>query len=121
LRRVTLQLRLITLWPHRRCGSSASPATWIIVLCAVPLLWIEYLLLRPVSKQPNNWFCLMCVQVSFPHDEHQDEDQSQKVDIDRTDTFVFGVLVENGFEAFLRLGSLTQSPNGGFRDVHSTQ
>jgi hypothetical protein len=63
----------------------------------------------------------MCVQVSFPHDEHQDEDQSQKVDIDRTDTFVFGVLVENGFEAFLRLGSLTQSPNGGFRDVHSTQ
>jgi hypothetical protein len=33
------------------------------------------------------------------HDEHQDEDQSQKVDIDRTDTFVFGVSVENGFEA----------------------
>jgi hypothetical protein len=29
--------------------------------------------------------------------------------------------VENGFEASLRLGSLTQSPNGGFRDVHSTQ
>jgi hypothetical protein len=37
----------------------AAPALWqfsvagdlIIVLCAVPLLWIEYLLLRPVSKQ----------------------------------------------------------------------
>ena len=37
----------------------ASPALWrlsvagdlIVVLCAVPLLWIEYLLLRPVSKQ----------------------------------------------------------------------
>jgi Domain of unknown function (DUF4386) len=36
----------------------ASPALWrlsvaadlIIVLCAVPLLWIEYLLLRPVNK-----------------------------------------------------------------------
>ena len=36
----------------------ASPALWrfsvagdlIVVLCAVPLLWIEYLLLRPVSK-----------------------------------------------------------------------
>lgn len=26
--------------------------------------------------------------------------QSQKVDIDRTDTFVFGVSVENGFEGF---------------------
>jgi hypothetical protein len=37
----------------------ASPGLWrlsvagnlIVVLCAVPLLWIEYLLLRPVSKQ----------------------------------------------------------------------
>jgi Domain of unknown function (DUF4386) len=37
----------------------ASPALWrisvagdlIVALCAVPLLWIEYLLLRPVSKQ----------------------------------------------------------------------
>jgi hypothetical protein len=37
----------------------ASPELWrlsvagdlIVVLCAVPLLWIEYLLLRPVSKQ----------------------------------------------------------------------
>src|ERR1700680_486761 len=37
----------------------ASPVLWrlsvagdlIIVLCAVPLLWIEYLLLRPVSRQ----------------------------------------------------------------------
>jgi Domain of unknown function (DUF4386) len=37
----------------------ASPQLWhlsvagdlIVVLCAVPLLWIEYLLLRPVSKQ----------------------------------------------------------------------
>lgn len=37
----------------------ASPALWqtsvvgdlIAVLCAVPLLWIEYLLLRPVSRQ----------------------------------------------------------------------
>src|SRR4030088_478257 len=37
----------------------AAPMLWhlsvagalIIVLCAVPLLWIEYLLLRPVSKQ----------------------------------------------------------------------
>lgn len=37
----------------------AAPALWslgvagdfIVVLCAVPLLWIEYLLLRPVSKQ----------------------------------------------------------------------
>ena len=37
----------------------AAPALWqfsvagdlIIVLCAVPLLWIEYLLLRAVSKQ----------------------------------------------------------------------
>jgi len=37
----------------------ATPALWrlgvagdfIVVLCAVPLLWIEYLLLRPVSKQ----------------------------------------------------------------------
>jgi hypothetical protein len=37
----------------------ASPALWrlsvagdlLVVLCAVPLLWIEYLLLRPVSKQ----------------------------------------------------------------------
>jgi hypothetical protein len=37
----------------------AAPALWpfsvagdlIIVLCAVPLLWIEYLPLRPVSKQ----------------------------------------------------------------------
>jgi hypothetical protein len=37
----------------------ASPALWhlsvagdlIVVLCAVPLLWIEYLLLRPVSRQ----------------------------------------------------------------------
>jgi len=37
----------------------ASPRLWhlsvagdlIVVLCAVPLLWIEYLLLRPVSKQ----------------------------------------------------------------------
>ena len=37
----------------------AAPGLWqlsvvsdlIIVLCAVPLLWIEYLLLRPVSKQ----------------------------------------------------------------------
>lgn len=36
-----------------------SPALWqlgtagnlIVVLCAVPLLWIEYLLLKPVSKQ----------------------------------------------------------------------
>jgi len=36
----------------------ASPELWrlsvagdlIVVLCAVPLLWIEYLLLRPVSK-----------------------------------------------------------------------
>jgi hypothetical protein len=36
----------------------ASPALWqfgvavnvLVVLCAVPLLWIEYLLLRPVSK-----------------------------------------------------------------------
>jgi Domain of unknown function (DUF4386) len=37
----------------------ASPGLWqlsvagdlIVVLCAVPLLWIEYLLLKPVSKQ----------------------------------------------------------------------
>jgi hypothetical protein len=37
----------------------ASPGLWrlsvagdlIVVLCAVPLLWIEYLLLRPVSRQ----------------------------------------------------------------------
>lgn len=37
----------------------ASPELWrlsvagdlIVALCAVPLLWIEYLLLRPVSKQ----------------------------------------------------------------------
>jgi hypothetical protein len=37
----------------------AAPALWslgvasdfIVVLCAVPLLWIEYLLLRPVNKQ----------------------------------------------------------------------
>jgi Domain of unknown function (DUF4386) len=37
----------------------ASPALWqlgtagnlIVVLCAAPLLWIEYLLLKPVSKQ----------------------------------------------------------------------
>ena len=37
----------------------ASPGLWrlsvagnlIVVICAVPLLWIEYLLLRPVSKQ----------------------------------------------------------------------
>jgi hypothetical protein len=37
----------------------AAPGLWrlsvagdlIVVLCAVPLLWIEYLLLRPVSKQ----------------------------------------------------------------------
>ena len=37
----------------------ASPGLWrlsvagdlIVVLCAVPLLWIEYLLLRPVNKQ----------------------------------------------------------------------
>ncbi|GAA3994318.1 DUF4386 domain-containing protein [Hymenobacter fastidiosus] len=37
----------------------ASPALWrlgvaanvLVVLCAVPLLWIEYLLLRPVSKK----------------------------------------------------------------------
>jgi Domain of unknown function (DUF4386) len=37
----------------------ASPGLWrfsvagdlIVVLCAVPLLWIEYLLLRPVSKE----------------------------------------------------------------------
>ncbi len=37
----------------------ASPALWqlgvaanlVVVLCAVPLLWIEYLLLRPVSKE----------------------------------------------------------------------
>ena len=37
----------------------AAPALWqlgvagnlIVVLCAVPLLWIEYLLLRPVSRQ----------------------------------------------------------------------
>ncbi len=37
----------------------ASPGLWrlsvagdlMVVLCAVPLLWIEYLLLRPVSKQ----------------------------------------------------------------------
>jgi hypothetical protein len=37
----------------------ASPQLWhlsvagdlLVVLCAVPLLWIEYLLLRPVSKQ----------------------------------------------------------------------
>lgn len=37
----------------------ASPSLWqlgaasnlIVVLCAVPLLWIEYLLLKPVSKQ----------------------------------------------------------------------
>jgi uncharacterized protein DUF4386 len=37
----------------------ASPQLWrlsvaadlIVVLCAVPLLWIEYLLLRPISKQ----------------------------------------------------------------------
>ena len=36
----------------------ASPELWglsvagdlVVVLCAVPLLWIEYLLLRPVSK-----------------------------------------------------------------------
>jgi hypothetical protein len=47
--------------------------------------------------------------------------KTSRKDIDRTDTFVFGVLVENGFEASLRLGSLTQSPNGGFKDVHSTQ
>ena len=37
----------------------ASPALWslsvganlVVVLCAVPLLWIEYLLLRPVNRQ----------------------------------------------------------------------
>ncbi len=37
----------------------AAPALWrlgaagdlVVVLCAVPLLWIEYLLLRPVSRQ----------------------------------------------------------------------
>src|SRR5580693_9249310 len=37
----------------------AAPGLWrlsvagnlIVVICAVPLLWIEYLLLRPVSKQ----------------------------------------------------------------------
>jgi hypothetical protein len=37
----------------------ASPTLWqlsvagdlVVVLCAVPLLWIEYMLLRPVSKQ----------------------------------------------------------------------
>ena len=40
----------------------ASPELWrlgvasdfIVVLCAVPLLWIEYLLLRPVSKQSGS-------------------------------------------------------------------
>jgi hypothetical protein len=31
-----------------RCGVAAN---FIVVLFAVPLLWIEYLLLRPVSRQ----------------------------------------------------------------------
>jgi hypothetical protein len=33
------------------------------------------------------------------HEEHQDEDQSQKVDIDRPDTFVLDAWVQNRFEA----------------------
>jgi len=49
LYRVTLRLRLITSWAHRCCAPQRRRRL-IVALCAVPLLWIEYLLLRPVSK-----------------------------------------------------------------------
>ena len=49
----------------------ASPELWrlsvagnfMVVLCAVPLLWIEYLLLRPVSRQ---LVCLPCCLIWCP-------------------------------------------------------